>query len=117
MKSLILTFSLLFFNLQGQAYSHQPEKVIEQAHKGKTGEALYFHYCANCHHQPAKIELGAPKFRNKTHWQARLAKPKGTVMTNLLEGLNMMPARGGCFECSDKDLMEALNYMLPKKKS
>jgi cytochrome c5 len=30
------------------------------------------------------------------------------------EGLNAMPSRGGCFECSDKQLMLAIRAMLPE---
>ncbi|TAL62785.1 MAG: cytochrome c5 family protein, partial [Legionella sp.] len=31
------------------------------------------------------------------------------------EGLNAMPPRGGCFECTDKQLLLAIIILLPKK--
>ena len=31
------------------------------------------------------------------------------------EGFNAMPARGGCFECSDRQLKLAIAAMLPQK--
>jgi len=35
-----------------------------------------------------------------------------TLLKMTIQGVGAMPARGGCFECSDGQLKEAIIYML-----
>lgn len=95
--------------------SHHPQDVLNAAKLAPKGQGVYRHFCANCHAKKPLIQLGAPRFRQKNDWHDRLAQKEETLFKHLLEGINAMPARGGCFECSDKELKEALIYMLPKK--
>ena len=50
-----------------------------------------------------------------TDWGPRFNLGIDSLFKHTDEGLNAMPARGGCFECGDKQLMLAILVMLPKK--
>lgn len=77
-----------------------------------SGQAIYDQYCVICHRDGL---AGAPKFQDKSDWQARLANKKiDELLASVKTGLNAMPAKGTCMDCSDDDLKSAIEYMLPK---
>ena len=45
-------------------------------------------------------------------WNERLEKGMDAVMANVLNGINAMPARGLCADCSDEDLRAIVDYMI-----
>lgn len=97
---------------------HHPEAALKAiAGKADAGAKIYQAYCANCHAQKPLIPMGAPQIGDKAQWQARMKKGMKAMFQNAALGINNMPARGGCFECSDKLLQAAIDYMLPKKKA
>jgi cytochrome c5 len=79
--------------------------------KKSIGQATYEQYCVVCHRDGV---AGAPKFRNASDWKPRKAKQTvdGLVAT-ATKGLNAMPPKGACQECSPADLKAAIEYMLP----
>lgn len=79
----------------------------------RTGEAIYNQYCTVCHESGV---AGAPKFQNQADWQPRLQKAGGIAgLVSISEkGLNAMPAKGTCSDCTEEELKEAIHYMLPK---
>lgn len=84
----------------------------EVAEKGDPGQATYEHYCMVCHKDGV---AGAPKFRDAADWNPRKAgKTIEELVTIATNGLNAMPAKGTCAECTDADLKAAIQYMLPK---
>lgn len=76
------------------------------------GQAIYEQFCIICHQDGV---ASAPKFHNTDDWKPRLA---GRTLEDLLKsankGLNLMPEKGTCSDCSDDDLKAAIQYMLPK---
>ncbi|KTD79332.1 c-type cytochrome [Legionella waltersii] len=80
--------------------------------KKMSGKDTFERYCIVCHKDGL---AGAPKFQNTADWAPRL---KGRTIEDLVasseKGLNAMPAKGTCNECSDDDLKAAIQYMLPK---
>lgn len=99
-----------------QAGSHKPEEFIKSIQgKKNEGEKIYQHFCANCHALKPLIPLGAPRIGVEVDWKNRLKKGINELLKHTDEGINAMPARGGCFECSDEQLVQAVAYMLPKK--
>lgn len=72
------------------------------------------HFCANCHALKPLIELGAPKIQQVKDWESRIKKGLDKLFINTSEGLNAMPPRGGCFECTDEQLKLAILVLLPK---
>lgn len=72
------------------------------------------HFCASCHAASPLIPLGAPRIGEKEDWAPRIKRGINSLFSHTEEGFNAMPARGGCFECSDEQLMLAILSMLPK---
>ena len=75
------------------------------------GEQVYTATCLACHGAGV---LGAPKFGDKAAWAPRVAKGIDTLHKNALNGLNMMPPKGGNAGLSDGDLKSAVDYMVSK---
>ncbi len=76
------------------------------------GKATYEIYCSVCHQDGI---AAAPKFRNAENWKPRLGKETiDELVASAKKGLNAMPRKGTCVECSDEDLKNAIQYMLPK---
>jgi cytochrome c5 len=75
----------------------------------KSGKEVYDTVCMACH-TPGVLE--APKFGDKAGWAARIAKGEETLFSNAINGLNVMPPRGGKAELSDEEVKRAVQYML-----
>lgn len=75
----------------------------------RSGEELYNGTCAGCH---ASGVLGAPKFGDAGDWAPRLEKGVDGLTTSAINGLNAMPPRGGCANCSDDEMRGAVEYMV-----
>lgn len=69
---------------------------------------LYERSCRGCHSEGA---AQAPLSGFAPHWQSRLAQGMPTVLQHVREGLNGMPARGYCNDCSDQDFEALVRYM------
>ncbi|MBN9230172.1 MAG: cytochrome c5 family protein [Legionella sp. 40-6] len=93
----------------GNVYLAQnTEKTVVKKSKG---QEIYEQHCIVCHNDGL---AGAPKFRNAQDWKSRLAEKKlNELVASAVKGLNAMPAKGTCIECSEEDLKAALTYMLP----
>ena len=65
--------------------------------------------CNACHGTGA---AGAPMLRDAGAWEARMEKGMEALMSNVINGVGAMPARGICMTCSDDDLQAIVNYML-----
>lgn len=77
------------------------------------GQEIYEKHCIVCHRDGI---AGAPKFRDEASWAPRLAKSNIDALVSIAnKGLNAMPAKGTCQECSDSDIKAAINYMVPQK--
>ncbi len=96
---------------------HHPENFIASI-KGdpQAGKKIYQQFCATCHARNPAINMNAPRIGVARDWQPRMAKGIDGLLNVTIIGLNQMPPRGGCFECSDLLLTDAILYMLPKKK-
>lgn len=75
------------------------------------GEKVYTATCAACH---AAAVMGAPKLGDKPAWTQRIAKGVSVLYTSSLDGLKLMPARGGNPALKDDELKAAVDYMVSK---
>lgn len=71
--------------------------------------ATYQQSCFACH---ATDAVGAPMLGDREEWDARLEKGMDALMANVINGVNTMPAKGLCLNCSDEDLRAVVDYML-----
>jgi cytochrome c5 len=75
-------------------------------------EERYSKSCAVCH---AAGAAGAPKTGNAEEWAPRLEKGMHVLVKSVEEGLNAMPPKGMCFDCSAEDY-EAMIVLMSKPK-
>lgn len=76
------------------------------------GKATYDQHCSACHSDGL---AGAPKFRDAKGWQTRTSnRTIEDLFNSANKGLNAMPSKGTCSTCSDEDLKNAIQYMLPQ---
>ena len=81
---------------------------VAAADTGFDAAAKYQSGCFACHGTGA---AGAPKLDDKAAWDTIMAKGMDAVMVNVMNGINVMPAKGLCFDCSEGDLMAIVEYM------
>lgn len=77
-----------------------------------SGQAIYEQHCSVCHQDGV---AGAPKFRDPSDWKTRLQNQTLEALTSTaIKGLNAMPAKGTCQECTDTEIKDAIKFMVPK---
>ena len=75
----------------------------------RTGEQIYFAVCSSCHSQKVP---GAPQFGVRNDWIEPLEKGNKVLYRNTLRGINGMPEKGLCEDCTKRELRSALNYLI-----
>ena len=75
----------------------------------RSGQEIYDSFCFACH---ATGVSEAPIFGDAAGWSDRLEKSMDELWNSTLVGLNLMPAKGSCVNCTDDELREAFDYML-----
>lgn len=76
----------------------------------RSGSDVYGKYCTACHGSGL---LNAPKTGDNAEWTAR-AEAKGGLdglLKNAISGINAMPPKGTCSDCSDDELRAAIQHM------
>ena len=73
------------------------------------GQQIVESVCAVCH---ATGMMDSPRNHNEADWAPRLEQGIETVYANAINGLNMMPARGGRPDLSDDEVKAAVDYMI-----
>ncbi|MDX1901010.1 MAG: c-type cytochrome [Gammaproteobacteria bacterium] len=76
------------------------------------GEKIFREFCASCHAAEPLIDVPAPRINEKKAWAFRKKMGLPALLSITINGVGAMPARGGCFECSDAQLREAIVYIL-----
>jgi len=75
----------------------------------RSGEQVYNASCMACH---ASGVAGAPKLGDKAAWEPRATKGIDGLLATATSGLNAMPPKGTCADCSDDELKGAIEYIL-----
>ncbi len=79
----------------------------------RSGEEVYNGTCTTCH---ASGAAGAPITGSAEQWADRIGKGMDTLYTSAISGINGMPPKGLCFDCSDAELKAAVDYMVESSK-
>ena len=95
--------------LEGQTCGQATTMNVVAAGEARSAESIYTTGCAACH--DAGI-AGAPMMGNKSQWEARQAKGYETLVNNSYNGINGMPAKGLCADCTKEEIGIAVQYML-----
>ena len=80
---------------------------------GRPGGKIYNKVCVACHTSGI---AGAPKAGDAAAWAPRIAKGIDVMMKNVKNGINAMPPKGTCGDCSDDELKAVVQYLLDQSK-
>lgn len=83
--------------------------IVAAANPARTGQVVYDQYCASCHNSGL---MGAPKKGDADDWAARISQGDAVLAKHAIQGFNAMPAKGTCMDCSDDEIIAAINYMI-----
>lgn len=90
-----------------------PKPVVTETSGARSGEEVYTAKCAMCH--DAGI-AGAPKVGDASAWTDRVAQGEEVLFDHAIVGFQgsggMMPAKGGCIDCSDEEIKDAVRHMV-----
>ncbi len=78
----------------------------------RSGALLYRQYCVNCHGSGA---AGAPQVGkdHRLYWSHEVEEEGfDTLVQEAIHGINAMPPRGNCYDCTDEEIRQAVLYML-----
>ena len=96
--------------------SNANEIELAQLSEGFNAQQKYMVSCFACHSTGA---AGAPKVGAgmSVEWEPRLEKGLDAAVQNAINGINTMPAKGLCFDCTDEDLRAIVEYMIESSNS
>ena len=77
----------------------------------KTGKQLVESACLACHGAATAAALNAPAIGDAAAWESRLAGGLDALISNAINGINAMPARGGS-SYSDDEMRLAVEYLV-----
>lgn len=94
MKKLLLAASMLVLSAGVQA-AQDPEAVFNRA-------------CGVCHNGQLPM---APKKGDAAAWEPRLKQGMDTLVQHVTNGINAMPPRGMCMDCTAEDYKATIEWM------
>lgn len=75
----------------------------------RSGEDIYKASCTSCHDAGV---AGAPKFGDADAWKPRIDQGADTLYANAINGINAMPAKGLCMDCSEEEVQASVDYIV-----
>lgn len=76
-------------------------------------EERYNSVCTACHDTGVS---GSPIVGDKASWEPRIAQGMDTLLKHAVSGLNAMPPKGLCMDCTEDQLMAIIEFMVNKSK-
>lgn len=93
----------------GQVYLVGSEPVKAEPTGPRDGATVYGTFCIACHSSGVS---GAPKTGDAADWAPRIAQGKDILKDHAINGFNAMPAKGSCMDCSDDEIVDAIEHMI-----
>lgn len=84
-------------------------KLPELPAEFAAGKAIYDSGCASCHDSSRD---GAPRLGYLSAWTRRLAQGEPLLVQHAIEGLDLMPAKGGNENLTEDEIGQAVRYMI-----
>ena len=100
-------------NLQSNPTIKQTSKPLVVASKALSGKEVYNAACVSCH---ASGAAGAPMTGNQDQWADRTSKGNDALYASAINGIGVMPAKGGLMSLSDEEVRLAVDYMLAESR-
>ena len=76
-----------------------------------SGEEVYNAVCMSCHTSGA---AGSPMIGNRQQWAERISEGKEHLYEQAINGVGIMPAKGGVATLSDDEVKAAVDYIISK---
>lgn len=85
-------------------------EAVASSGEPRSGETIYNQYCTACHTTGL---LGAPKKDDLATWQTKEKEAGGysNLLSNAINGIRGMPAKGTCMDCSEEEISIAIRHM------
>ncbi|KIF51499.1 c-type cytochrome [Vibrio owensii] len=93
----------------GDVYLAGAEPVKAEPTGPRDGASVYGTFCIACH---ASGVNGAPKTGDAADWAPRIVQGKDVLTNHAIQGFNAMPAKGTCMDCSDDEIIAAIDHMI-----
>jgi cytochrome c5 len=94
----------------GNVYLAGSEPVVEKVAAGpRDGATVYGTFCTACHGIGVS---GAPKTGDAGDWAPRIAQGMDVLADHAINGFNAMPPKGSCMDCSDDEIIAAIEHMI-----
>jgi cytochrome c5 len=94
--------------VQGQECPGVGEVAAATGGGARSADDIIAKHCNACHGAGV---LGAPKIGDTAAWKARATNGIDGLLANAISGLNAMPPKGTCGDCSDDELKGAIEKM------
>ena len=96
--------------IQGEECAAAGPAAAAAGGAARSGEAVVGQFCNACHGTGL---LNSPKIGDAAAWQARADKEGGLdgLLAKAITGINAMPPKGTCADCSDDELLAAIEHM------
>lgn len=113
----ILLATIIMASCGGQQMQDTSEAKVDISKTDlENGKAVYAKTCFSCHKDGL---AGAAKTDDKKRWAESASKGLENLQKTVIKGVasgsgtyGIMPPRGLCHRCSDKDILDAIGYML-----
>ena len=93
----------------GDVYLAGSEPVVAEPTGPRDGASVYGNFCIACH---ATGVNDAPKIGDAADWAPRIAQGNDLLNDHAINGFNAMPAKGSCMDCSDDEIIAAIEHMI-----
>lgn len=93
----------------GDVYLAGSEPVVAEPSGPRDGATVYGTFCTACHSTGIS---GAPKTGDAADWSPRIAQGRDVMNNHAIVGFNAMPAKGTCMDCSDDEIIAAIDHMI-----
>ncbi len=87
----------------------EPSSAVAKPVEPRDGATVYNTYCTACHTTGV---AGSPIKGNAEQWAPRIAQGMDVLISHAINGFNTMPAKGSCMDCSDDEIIAAIDYLL-----
>lgn len=96
--------------IQGEECKGVGAVAVTAGGGAKSADDVIAAHCGACHSAGV---LGAPKIGDGADWKKRADEQGGLdgLLAKAISGINAMPPKGTCADCSDDELMSAIKKM------
>lgn len=99
-----------------EATGAEEDVAATEENAGRSGEEIYNASCTTCHATGIAAAIGAPEMGKNEDWEERLAQGFDTLLEHSINGLNAMPPKGTCADCTDEEMKAVVEYMVEQSK-